>query len=137
MSRSILILPVILFLTVSTAIGETQLSIEIASRIIIPPQYIVTIVMENHPLNTTMNPNGVIGNPNASYLTSIARNASLAENYEATPNLNSLSNYLALTGGNKSFLPNNCLPSLCSVNKTNIADRIETSGRTWKAYMED
>ena len=137
MSKSALILPVIFFLTMSAVLGETQLSIGINTRVISAPTYIVTILMENHPLNTTLNSNGVIGNPNASYITSLARNASLAENYVAVANLNSLPNYIALTGGNKSLVPNNCLPLLCPVNTPNIADRIETSGRDWKAYMED
>lgn len=137
MSKPLLILLAVLFLTVSGVVGETQLSIGIIASIISPPTYIVTIVMENHPLNVTLNPNGVIGNPNASYITFLARNASLAENYVAVTNLNSLPNYVALTGGNKSLVPNNCLPSLCPINEPNIADRIEKSGRNWKAYMED
>src|SRR6266581_4063516 len=111
MSKSLLILPVLFFLTMSSVVGETQLSIGITANVISPPVYIVTILMENHPLNTTLSPSGVIGNPNASYITSLARNASLAENYVAVANLNSLSNYLALTAGDKSFVTSNCLPS--------------------------
>src|SRR3989442_1200650 len=137
MSKSFLILPVVLLLMVSAVVGETQLSIRITTRVISPPKYIVTILMENHPLNTTLNSNGVNDNPNASYITSLARNSSLAENYVAVANLDSLSNYIALTGGNKSFVLNDCLPSVCPVNEPNIADRIEASQRTWKAYMED
>src|SRR6266481_201509 len=111
MSKSLLILPVLFFLTMSAVVGETQLSVGITAKVISPPVYIVTILMENHPLNTTMSPSGVIGNPNASYITSLARNSSLAQNYLATANLDSLADYLALTGGNSSFVSNLCVPT--------------------------
>src|SRR2546428_221721 len=50
MSKPLLILLAVLFLTVSVVVGETQLSIGITASIISSPTYIVTIVMENHPL---------------------------------------------------------------------------------------
>ncbi len=137
MSKPVLTLPLLLFLIISSVVGATQLSIGNSASITSPLQYIVTILMENHPLNTTLNPNGVINNPNATYITSLAKNSSLAENYIDTSNGGSLPQYIGLTSGNSSFVSMNCAPTTCQVNKLNIADTIERSGRTWKAYMED
>lgn len=44
--------------------------------------YVVTILMENHPLNTSY-PNGIIGDPNLPYINSLAKNYSLANYYFA------------------------------------------------------
>ena len=46
----------------------------------------------------------------------------------------SLPNYMALTGGDTFFI-DNCIG--CQTPAVNLADRIEASGRTWTAYMED
>ena len=99
--------------------------------------------MENHPLNVSAccgGTAGIIGNSAAPYITQLARNYSLAENYFAlVPG--SLPNYLATTAGftfnNVTCVAANSPPSSCSVSAPNIVDRIEASGRTWKAYMED
>jgi acid phosphatase len=52
----------------------------------------------------------------------------------------SLPNYMALTGGNP-FFASNCHINLgtgaCTTPAPSIADSIEASGRSWKAYMED
>ena len=47
----------------------------------------------------------------------------------------SLPNYVALTSGSTQGITSDC--GSCSFNATNIADLIESSGRTWKAYMEN
>ena len=93
--------------------------------------------MENHPLNTSY-PNGIIGNPNLPYINSLARNYSLANYYFAVAS-GSLPDYLALTNANITSVNSSCnTPSpSCSTNASNIIDRVEGSGRTWKAYMED
>jgi phosphatidylinositol-3-phosphatase len=105
--------------------------------------YLVVIMMENHPLNISSccgGPNGIIGNLAAPYITQLSRNYSLSENYFAISD-GSLPNYLAMTGGstfsNVSCLQNDSPPTSCWTNSTNIIDRVEASGRTWKAYMED
>jgi phospholipase C len=46
----------------------------------------------------------------------------------------SLPNYIALTSGNTQGISSDC--ATCTANVTNITDLIESSGRTWKAYME-
>ncbi len=52
----------------------------------------------------------------------------------------SLPNYMAVTGGN-TFFASNCHIALttgaCTTPAPSIADLIEASGRSWKAYMED
>ncbi|TME44620.1 MAG: hypothetical protein E6I60_16545, partial [Chloroflexi bacterium] len=46
----------------------------------------------------------------------------------------SLPNYLAMTAGSTFGITSDC--TTCWVNAGNLADQIEASGRTWKAYME-
>ncbi len=89
--------------------------------------HIVVIVLENHSYGQ------IIGNPAAPYLNSLATQYGVAQQYYALKH-GSLPNYLALTGGN-TVVSNNC--NDCFVSAPNLAvDRIESSGRTWKAYME-
>ena len=47
----------------------------------------------------------------------------------------SLPNYIALMGGNTFGITKDC--TKCFVNVPSLTDQIESSGRTWKAYMED
>jgi phosphatidylinositol-3-phosphatase len=47
----------------------------------------------------------------------------------------SLPNYISLTSGSTQGITTDC--TTCYLNLTNIADSIETGGRTWKAYLED
>ncbi len=46
----------------------------------------------------------------------------------------SLPNYIALMSGSTQDITSDC--TNCFVNRPNLADEIETSGRTWKAYLE-
>jgi phosphatidylinositol-3-phosphatase len=85
-------------------------------------------VLENHEYGA------VIGNPAAPYLNSLAASYGLATNYYAAAHP-SLPNYLALTAGSTFGIASDC--TACFVNARNVADQVEASGRTWKAYMED
>ena len=90
--------------------------------------HIFTIVMENHSYGQ------IIGSGSAPYINSLAAKYGLATNYFAVAHP-SLPNYLALTGGSTFGITSDC--TTCFVNAPNIAkDRVETSGRSWKAYME-
>jgi phospholipase C len=89
---------------------------------------VFVIVMENHEYGS------VIGSAAAPYLNSLAANYGLATNYYAASHP-SLPNYLALTAGSTFGIASDC--TTCYVNATNIADQLEASGRSWKAYMED
>jgi|SRR5205807_927407 len=100
--------------------------------------YVVVILMENMGINWTYG-SSCVGN--CTYVTQLANTFSLGENYSAVAHRSS-PNYLTLTSGkNYSYYPLNtdCAPQLadCYVTAANIIDRIEATGRTWKAYMED
>ncbi len=90
--------------------------------------HVFVIVMENHEYGT------VIGSPAAPYINRLAAGYGLATNYYGASHP-SLPNYLALTAGSTFGIASDC--TTCYVNATNIADQVEASGRSWKAYMED
>jgi hypothetical protein len=90
--------------------------------------HVFLIVMENHEYNS------VIGNPAAAYTNGLIATYGLATNYYAVSHP-SLPNYLALTAGSTFGIASDC--TTCFVSATNIADQVEGSGRSWKAYMED
>jgi phospholipase C len=90
--------------------------------------HIFVIVMENHEYGT------IIGSPAAPYINRLAASYGLATNYYAASHP-SLPNYVALTAGGTFGIASDC--TTCFVNATNIADQLEASGRSWKAYMED
>ena len=89
--------------------------------------HVFVIVMENHAYSQIM------GSPSAPYINSLASSGALATNYHAVTHP-SLPNYLALTAGSTFGITTDC--TRCWVSATNIADRIESSGSTWKGYME-
>jgi acid phosphatase len=92
--------------------------------------HIVTIVMENQEYGD------IVGNPQASYINSLVGQYGLATQYYAITHP-SLPNYLTLTGGSTFGVTTDCDPGPgCPSSATNITDEIETSGRTWRAYME-
>jgi acid phosphatase len=89
--------------------------------------HVFVIVMENREYGT------IIGNPAAPYTNSLARSYALATNYFAVSHP-SLPNYLALAAGDTFGITSDC--TACFVNAPNIADQVEASGRSWRAYME-
>jgi len=90
--------------------------------------HVFVIVMENHEYSS------VIGNPAAPYTNGLVASYGLATSYYAASHP-SLPNYLALTAGSTFGIASDC--TTCFVSATNIADQVEGSGRSWKAYMED
>ena len=93
--------------------------------------HIIVIMMENHGLSE------IIGNPDAPFMNGLTTANPVAANYFAVTHP-SLPNYMAPTGGD-TFFTRNCsiADGGCTTPALNIADRIEASGRTWAAYMED
>lgn len=93
--------------------------------------YIFIIVEENHPYS------GIVNNPQAPYINSLIAKYALATNYSAVSHP-SLPNYLALTSGSTDGITSDCNPPSagCEISVPNIADEIEASGRSWKAYAE-
>lgn len=75
----------------------------------------------------------VIGSASAPYINGLANNYGLATQFYGVSHP-SLPNYLAITAGSTFGITSDC--TTCFVNATNLADQIEGSGRTWKAYME-
>ena len=135
-----LISALLILVLVTSVVGKTQVVVtnSVSVKDLFLFNYVVIILMENHPLNYSTDPTGIIGNPSAPFLTSLAKNYGLATNYFALAD-SSLPNYIALTCANVTSVNPDCVapgPG-CSTNTLNIVDRIEGSGRTWKAYMED
>src|SRR6185437_15367710 len=93
--------------------------------------HVFLVVMENYAYGE------IIGSSAAPYLNDLAQKGASGGQYFATDHP-SLPNYAELTSG-QSF-PNatsDCDPSAsCDSTAANIADRIEASGRSWKAYEE-
>src|SRR5437868_8450563 len=89
--------------------------------------HVFTIVMENEESTS------ITGNSAAPYINGLANSYGLATQYYAVSHP-SLPNYLALTAGSTFGINSDC--TTCWVNASNVADQIEASGRSWKAYME-
>ncbi|MEN2736513.1 alkaline phosphatase family protein [Microbacterium sp. X-17] len=94
-------------------------------------QHIVVIVDENKPAGS------VIGDPQAPYLTSLARTGALATAYSAITHP-SLPNYLALTSGTTAGITTDCNPpgGSCLVTGPNLAEELDHAGRSWRMYAE-
>jgi hypothetical protein len=88
---------------------------------------VVVLVMENKAFGQ------IIGNRDAPYINGFAHRYGLALDYHAITHP-SLPNYLALLGGSTFDIRSDCTD--CHVDATNLVDRLELAGITWKAYME-
>ena len=75
----------------------------------------------------------MIGSASAPYINGLANSYGLATQDYAISHP-SLPNYLALTAGSTFGITSDC--TTCWVNSTNLADQIESTGRSWKAYQE-
>jgi len=90
--------------------------------------HIIVIVFENHEFDS------VVGNQTMPvYNQYITGNTLLSQYYAITHP--SLPNYLAIFGGDTFGITSDC--ENCFVNANNLADQIEASGRTWRAYFQD
>ncbi|HEU0304891.1 MAG TPA: alkaline phosphatase family protein [Gaiellaceae bacterium] len=88
---------------------------------------IVVVVFENKDYDE------VIGAESAPTFNLMARRHALLRGYYAVAHP-SLPNYLALVSGSTHGLTENCTE--CVFDARNLADTIEASGRTWKAYLQ-
>jgi phospholipase C len=89
--------------------------------------HIILIVFENR------NYDEVIGNSQMPYFNQLAsQNVLLTQSYAVTHP--SLPNYIALVSGSTYGITSDCLD--CFLNQTNLADTIQSSGRTWRSYVE-
>lgn len=92
--------------------------------------HVIVMVFENKGYST------ILDTHQAPYFDKLAKQNSLATHYYATFHP-SLPNYIALTSGSNAGITSDCSPDDCLANVKNIADEIEASGRSWKAYQED
>lgn len=93
--------------------------------------HVFLVLMENRGYGA------IVGSRSAPYLngTLIAHGA-VAANYHAVAHP-SLPNYIALQSGQTAGITTDCSPGPgCTANVPNLADRLEASGRSWKAYEE-
>lgn len=107
---------------------------EAASSTTTPFQYLITIIMENHPLNGS---SGLVGSSYAPYLNSLLKNASLAANYHNANSTGSLSQYIGMMSGRSPCADDYVGSPNCTLYDQSVVDRLESSGRTWKAFYED
>ncbi len=94
-----------------------------------PPNFshVITLILENREYSS------VVGSASWPNFNTLEQHYTLLTNDYAVTHP-SLPNYLALTGGSTQGITSDC--TTCWVNATNIADTVETSGRSWKAYLE-
>jgi hypothetical protein len=136
-----------MMLTATPVVITSQTYYAATSASIMSPAHVVVIVLENRGLNAVY---GASCGANCSYITQLANSYGLAVNYSGVGHW-SLTNYLTLTSGanysnyagpcvyGTNMFTCDCSPASCHVNgtNTNIADKTEQSGRTWRAYIED
>jgi phospholipase C len=89
--------------------------------------HILLIMLENKPFS-------VLNGSQMPLLEGLANQNVLLSNYYAIAHP-SLPNYIALMSGSTQGITSDC--TTCFLNQPNLADEIEASGRTWKAYLED
>ncbi len=117
---------------VSGLIAASLFGATSAHAALVPPfDHIIVIMMENHSISE------IVGNPDALFLNGLTADNPVATNYFGITHP-SLPNYMAAIGGD-TFFASNCSIAAggCTTPDPSLADRIEASGRTWKAYMED
>lgn len=89
--------------------------------------HVFVVVMENHSYSQ------IIGSSAAPYINSLLPAGALATDYHGITHP-SLPNYVALTAGSTYGITSDC--TTCWLGVRNIADSLEASGSTWKAYEE-
>jgi phospholipase C len=89
-------------------------------------QHVFVIMMENTSYTS------LIGNPNAPWINSAAATYGFSTNYHGVTHP-SQPNYIAATSGSTNGISDDFDHT---INVANIADQIEASGRTWRAYMQ-
>jgi len=116
------------FAAIGTVLAASVLAVTSAQATTVPTfDHIFVIVMENRSYGE------IIGSSQAPYINSLRSTGALATNYHAVAHP-SLPNYLAMTSGSTDGITSDC--TTCFLSVTNIADRLEAGGSTWKAYAE-
>jgi phospholipase C len=92
-----------------------------------PFRHVVLVVFENHEADD------VLGNSQAPTFNKLASRYTTLTNYTAVTHP-SLPNYLALVSGSTQGIDSNCTG--CVVDGRSLADTLQASRKTWKAYAE-
>ena len=90
-------------------------------------KHVFVIVLENHSQTS------VVGDPNAPFITSLAHNYGMADNYYGVTHP-SEPNYVAMITGSNQGINDDQPTHHFAV--TNLVDQLEASGHSWDAYME-
>ena len=90
--------------------------------------HIIVFFFENHEYDV------VVNNPAMPNYNHYIQENTLLTQYYAITHL-SLPNYIATFGGDTFNITTDC--SKCFVDAASLPDQIESSGRTWRAYLED
>jgi len=146
----------IFFVLLGTAVTADQ-SARIDSENLVRPlatlprsaafDYVVIVIMENHSLCPIAGDMVIGCSPatlSAPYHVQLAQDNTLLSHYTALAHP-SPPNYVALIGGSTFNMTTECFPTkpcgsdhlCCPINATNIVDRFDQAGLTWKAYAED
>jgi acid phosphatase len=93
--------------------------------------HVFLVMMENHGYDS------IVGSRSAPYLNGdLIAHGAVAANYHGVAHP-SLPNYVALQSGQTAGITTDCSPGPdCTANVPNLADRLEASGKSWKAYEE-
>jgi phosphatidylinositol-3-phosphatase len=90
-------------------------------------QHVIVVVFENKEVGD------VLGNSDAPTFNRLASRYATIANYSGVTHP-SLPNYLALISGSTHGIDSDCTD--CLVDGRSLADTLQASGRTWKAYLE-
>lgn len=91
--------------------------------------HIFEIMLENHSKSS------VIGDANAPYLTGLASQYSMADNYYGVTHP-SMPNYLASIAGDNFGIQDDNDQNVVNLDRVNLVDQLESHNISWDAYME-
>ena len=121
-------IPITLFLALASPVAARGLSAHANDGGAGIPnfQHVFVIMMENTGFDS------LIGNQNAPFINSLAKNYGLATKYFGVTHP-SQPNYIAATSGSTNGVADD---NDTTIDVTNIVDQLEAHGKTWKAYMQ-
>jgi hypothetical protein len=134
----VLALALLMMAPLGTPVRLAPGSLTLASTAVPTYDHIFILMEENANRTSTGKAPYIIGNPQAPYLNSLASTYAQSSNYHGVTHP-SIPNYMAATTGNvEAKISNTCHPGVggCTTSDPAIVDRVEASGRTWKAYLE-
>ena len=94
-----------------------------------PLDHIYVIMLENHSKSS------VIGDPNAPYLTRLAKSYSMADHYYGVTHP-SMPNYIATLGGDNFGIQDDNDQNVVNLDRRNLVDQLEAHHVSWAAYMD-